>query len=184
MLFSSGVTGAQQSQSRRPGSPQAGCWPHSRASVTRKWESRDDSGGKREAPHGPQDRAEVSVFSGRGRPSAWPHATVTSISATSPTSERRHRHHLGRQKSRYRDPWASQPFSLCLYKKKINHGKMAHPVEEVPLPKQMYASRQLPRCESLRIRLCCKASSFAVSTASNGVLEHAGLCFHCVRTWP
>lgn len=85
------------------GSPQAGCWPHSRASVTRKWESRDDSGGKREAPHGPQDRAEVSVFSGRGRPSAWPHATVTSISATSQTSERRHRHYLGQQKSRYGD---------------------------------------------------------------------------------
>ena len=70
VLFSSGVTGAQQSQSRRLGSPQAGCWAHSLASVTGKGDSRDDSGRKWEAAHGPQDRAEVTVLSGRGRPSA------------------------------------------------------------------------------------------------------------------
>ena len=30
---------------------------------------------------------------------------------------------------------------------------MAQPVEEAPLPKQTYASRQLSRCESLGIRV-------------------------------
>ena len=68
MLFSSRVTGAQQSRYRRLGSPQAGCWTHSPALVTWKRDSRDDSGRKWEAPHGPQDTAEVTVLFGRGGP--------------------------------------------------------------------------------------------------------------------
>lgn len=40
------------------------------ASVTGKGDSRDDSGRKWEAPHGPQGREEVIVLSGRGGPSA------------------------------------------------------------------------------------------------------------------